>query len=231
MHGHIAWSKRTLDNPIRDVGEGSFARCCWGAADAGASGGAAVPPTAKEATASPPCFQTARSDVEVLRRGSIRAMRSVYETTEGPDEDGTARVVPCTLVRVRIHTGRRHQIRVHLFEAGHPILGDSVYCEENMRRFRDNPKPRASVPELLSSVGDRPDYDSSSKNASCGGAVKGEETTSGKTNNKAVVEKGPQNPDFYRMFLHARYLEFPDLDLVYESDPGFAALMGGGGNV
>jgi 23S rRNA pseudouridine1911/1915/1917 synthase len=32
-----------------------------------------------------------------------------------------------TLVRVAIHTGRTHQIRVHLSAIGHPIVGDSLY--------------------------------------------------------------------------------------------------------
>ncbi len=31
------------------------------------------------------------------------------------------------LLRALPHTGRRHQIRVHLYSIGHPILGDSVY--------------------------------------------------------------------------------------------------------
>jgi RluA family pseudouridine synthase len=31
------------------------------------------------------------------------------------------------LARVRIATGRRHQIRIHLRDAGHPILGDRIY--------------------------------------------------------------------------------------------------------
>ncbi|MCC7416430.1 MAG: RluA family pseudouridine synthase [Acidobacteria bacterium] len=32
-----------------------------------------------------------------------------------------------TLVRVAIHTGRTHQIRVHLSAIGHPIVGDALY--------------------------------------------------------------------------------------------------------
>lgn len=32
-----------------------------------------------------------------------------------------------TLIRVKIDTGRTHQIRVHMAEIGHPVVGDEVY--------------------------------------------------------------------------------------------------------
>ena len=32
-----------------------------------------------------------------------------------------------TLLEVKIDTGRTHQIRVHLSEIGHPVVGDEIY--------------------------------------------------------------------------------------------------------
>ncbi|MDH5112428.1 RluA family pseudouridine synthase [Lactiplantibacillus plantarum] len=32
-----------------------------------------------------------------------------------------------TVVRVRLHTGRTHQIRVHFAASGHPLIGDALY--------------------------------------------------------------------------------------------------------
>jgi tRNA pseudouridine32 synthase/23S rRNA pseudouridine746 synthase len=38
-----------------------------------------------------------------------------------------------TLVEARPHTGRRHQIRVHLYSIGHPIVGDPLYGEKALQ--------------------------------------------------------------------------------------------------
>src|SRR5204862_7593334 len=35
-----------------------------------------------------------------------------------------------TVLSCRLETGRTHQIRIHLSEAGHPVCGDKVYVEE-----------------------------------------------------------------------------------------------------
>jgi len=42
-----------------------------------------------------------------------------------------------TLLACRLETGRTHQIRIHLSEAGHPLVGERVY----IRRFTGDPIP------------------------------------------------------------------------------------------
>lgn len=63
-----------------------------------------------------------------------------------------------TLVTCELETGRQHQIRIHLAEAGHPLVGETVY----IRDFRDQilPAPRpmlhATVLGFRHPRGDRP---------------------------------------------------------------------------
>ena len=40
----------------------------------------------------------------------------------------------CSLVSLRLETGRTHQIRVHLSEAGYPLVGDQVYGKKGVSR-------------------------------------------------------------------------------------------------
>ncbi|HEX8700281.1 MAG TPA: RluA family pseudouridine synthase [Myxococcaceae bacterium] len=46
------------------------------------------------------------------------------------------RLVGATLLEVKLETGRTHQIRVQLSEAGHPVLGDALY---GPREAREHP--------------------------------------------------------------------------------------------
>jgi 23S rRNA pseudouridine1911/1915/1917 synthase len=59
------------------------------------------------------------------KKMSARARRSRAAATRivGAEHFGRA----LTLARVAIHTGRTHQIRVHLSAIGHPVVGDSLY--------------------------------------------------------------------------------------------------------
>jgi tRNA pseudouridine32 synthase/23S rRNA pseudouridine746 synthase len=41
-----------------------------------------------------------------------------------------------TRVRLTPHTGRSHQLRVHMLALGHPILGDQIYAPETTRDHR-----------------------------------------------------------------------------------------------
>jgi len=53
------------------------------------------------------------------REGSRRALTAWRVTERFGDR--------ATLAEVTLHTGRTHQIRVHLSEAGHPVLADATY--------------------------------------------------------------------------------------------------------
>jgi 23S rRNA pseudouridine1911/1915/1917 synthase len=40
-----------------------------------------------------------------------------------------------SLIECRLHSGRTHQIRVHLHHLGHPVLGDKIYAERSAENF------------------------------------------------------------------------------------------------
>lgn len=67
-----------------------------------------------------------------------------------------------TLAACELETGRQHQIRIHLAEAGHPLVGETVYIRDYLRDHRGPllPAPRpmlhAAVLGFLHPRGDKP---------------------------------------------------------------------------
>lgn len=47
---------------------------------------------------------------------------------------------PASLVECRLETGRQHQIRIHLAEAGHPLIGERVYVRDFRGERIDAPR-------------------------------------------------------------------------------------------
>jgi 23S rRNA pseudouridine1911/1915/1917 synthase len=84
--------------------------------------------------------QLAITYVEPLRRyRSGAGSRAGKSTAPG----GPAGAIAATLCRVRLETGRTHQIRIHLSERGHPLVGETVYIRELWRAGREPlPAPR-----------------------------------------------------------------------------------------
>tara|TARA_Y100000310_G_scaffold295919_1_gene327725 strand:+ start:117 stop:1061 length:945 start_codon:yes stop_codon:yes gene_type:complete len=62
---------------------------------------------------------TDRTKMSVLRTSVSREAKTTYRTLQN--------AAGATLVQCELHTGRTHQIRVHLSSVGHPILGDVAY--------------------------------------------------------------------------------------------------------
>src|SRR5438045_7429644 len=56
-----------------------------------------------------------------------RAARTEYRLLRS---NGQASLIEC-----KLHSGRTHQIRVHLHHLGHPVLGDKVYGAKFAKTF------------------------------------------------------------------------------------------------
>ena len=71
----------------------------------------------------------------------VEPLRHYARKSTGPA--GRAGSIVATLCRVRLETGRTHQIRIHLSERGHPLVGETVYIRDLLRDGRQPlPAPR-----------------------------------------------------------------------------------------
>ena len=73
-------------------------------------------------------FAIARKGAKMVARAKGEEGKTAmteYETIRPISHLG--QIGPMTLLKIKIHTGRTHQIRVHLFALGYPILGDKLY--------------------------------------------------------------------------------------------------------
>jgi 23S rRNA pseudouridine1911/1915/1917 synthase len=87
-----------------------------------------------------------RIDAPIARHPRDRKRMAI--ASDGRPARTDARVVArfevVDLVRLELHTGRTHQIRVHLEHLGHPIVGDPVYAAGGSRRI-SGPARRAAA--------------------------------------------------------------------------------------
>lgn len=81
-----------------------------------------------------PEHATATIDAPIGRNATDRTKMSALKTSTSREALTTYHVLDhvhdASLVRCDLHTGRTHQIRVHLSSIGHPILGDDAYFSQ-----------------------------------------------------------------------------------------------------
>lgn len=82
-------------------------------------------------------------------RGSLREDERAMEGQVAVTHvEPLQRFVGATLVACRLETGRTHQIRIHLSEAGHPIVGESVYVRKFQGQLINAPRLMLHAKEL-----------------------------------------------------------------------------------
>jgi 23S rRNA pseudouridine1911/1915/1917 synthase len=96
--------------------------------------------------------RTIESDLLADRGDGLRGSYGHFRKPKGPlpreAQHAVTHVTPrdplrgATLIECRLETGRQHQIRIHLAELGHPLLGEPVY-------IRDYQGPKVTAPRPM----------------------------------------------------------------------------------
>ena len=94
-----------------------------------------------------------RIEAAIARHPQDRKRMSIAATGRAARTDASvvARFEVADLLRLELHTGRTHQIRVHLEHVGHPIIGDPVYRGGGSRRISGPPRRLAEQLERAAS--------------------------------------------------------------------------------
>jgi RluA family pseudouridine synthase len=86
------------------------------------------------------CEKTERTITTYLAENKARVVYSTPDATKGKLSHTAYKVLKDTkefsLLEVNLLTGRKHQIRVHLAEIGHPVVGDDKYGKGKERYKR-----------------------------------------------------------------------------------------------
>lgn len=102
-----------------------------------------------------PTPPSARIDLPLDRDPRDRKRRAVVENGRPAVTDYRVEAPGkgSSLLRLRLRTGRTHQIRVHLAHRGHPVLGDPLYGGGEKRIEGAHPGHRADLRAAIAAIG------------------------------------------------------------------------------